>query len=86
MSGNEERNLRREKRLQKRRTARHNRARVRRALNDGTLSRAWEAIACDEAVTGEVEIPRWQRVGEIHIGRNALRRPPRVARQLEFDA
>jgi hypothetical protein len=83
MPGNEERNLRREKREQKRRTAKHNRASVRKALHDSALGRAWEQIEYDEEVLQEVEIPRWQRVGEIHVGRNAPRRPKRVPRQFE---
>lgn len=86
MPGNEERNLRREKREQKRRTAKHNRANARKALHFSALGRAWEQIECDEEVLEEVEIPRWQRVGEIHVGRNAPRRPRRVPRQTEAGA
>jgi hypothetical protein len=65
MAGNIERILRTEKRLQKRRIAKRNRAHARRALSDVAPESAWD----------DQEIPRWQRVGEIHVGRNAPRRP-----------
>ncbi|MGE0607723.1 MAG: hypothetical protein AB7O62_11585 [Pirellulales bacterium] len=63
MAGQEERQLRREKKIQKRRTARQSRARVRQAL----LDRAFEQAGHDP------EIPPAQSVAHIHVGRNNKR-------------
>jgi hypothetical protein len=60
MPGHEERNLRREKREQKRRTAKQGRARVRKALDSGDYESPLETP----------EIPPKDQVREIHVGRN----------------
>lgn len=63
MPGQEERQLRREKKFQKRRTARQSRARVRQAL----LDRAYEQASHDP------DIAAAQVVSHIHVGHNKPR-------------
>lgn len=72
MAGQEERMLRREKKLQKRRTARQSRSRVRQALLDHANSEAQEAATFDADIRPE------RSVGHVHVGRNKPRQQRRT--------
>ena len=63
MAGQEERHWRAEKRREKQRVAKQNRARVRRGLENGNY----------EAVLEDAAIPVRQRVAELHVGSNKAR-------------